>query len=99
ESAWLAESLYAVGRFEEAERRAQVAVDAVDHDLGRCAGLGALARVRAQQGRIEDAERMAREAVAYFAGTDYVPDRAGVILDLAEVLRLAGRPTEAIDAM
>ena len=95
ESAWLAESLYAVGRFDEAERRAQMAVDAVD-DLGRAAGQGALARVRARQGRFQEAEAMAREAVAYFAGTDYSTDRTWVLMDLAEVLRLAGRPDEAI---
>jgi class 3 adenylate cyclase/tetratricopeptide (TPR) repeat protein len=95
ESAWLAESLYAVGRFDEAERRAQVAADA-DDDLGRAAGQGALARVRARQGRFEEAEAMAREAVAYFAGTDYSTDRTWVLLDMAEVLRLAGRTDEAI---
>jgi class 3 adenylate cyclase/tetratricopeptide (TPR) repeat protein len=95
ESAWLAQSLYAVGRFEEAERRAQVAVDA-DDDLPRFVGMGALARVRAQQGRVHEAERMASEAVAYFAGTDYSADRTGVLMDLAEVLRLAGRPDGSI---
>ena len=99
ESAWLAQSLYAVGRFEEAERRAQAAVDAVDDALGRSAGLGALARVRAQQGRFDEAESMAREAASYLARTDYSTDRTWVILDLAEVLRLAGRPKEAVDAM
>jgi tetratricopeptide (TPR) repeat protein len=92
----LAQSLYALGRFDEAERRAQVAVDAVDDDLGRCAGLGALARVKAQKGHVDEAERMAREAVAYFAHTDYSTDRTWVLMDLAEVLRLAGRPDEAI---
>jgi tetratricopeptide (TPR) repeat protein len=99
ESAWLAESLVAVGRFEEAERRAQAAVDAVDDALGRSAGLGALARVRAHQGRFDEAESMAREAASYLARTDYSTDRTWVILDLAEVLRLAGRPKEAIEAM
>ena len=38
-------------RFDEAEQRAQVAVDATD-DLGRAAGQGALARVRAQAGAV-----------------------------------------------
>ena len=59
-SAWLAESLYALNRTDEAEQRAQVAVDATD-DLGRAAGQGALARVRARQGRFEEAEALARE--------------------------------------
>ena len=61
-----------------------------------CLGLGALARVRAQQGRVDEAERMAREAVEYFARTDYSTDRTFVLMDLAEVLRLAGRPEEAV---
>lgn len=95
-SAWLAQSLYALGRFEEAERRAQAAVDAVGDDLGRSAGLGSLARVRAQQGRVEEAERMAREAVDYFARTDYSTDRTWALMDLAEVLRLAERTDEAV---
>ena len=95
ESAWLARSLYLVGRFDDAERAAQVAVD-VEDDLTRCVGLGMLARVRARQGRLEDAERMANEAVAYFAHTDYSVDRTFVLMDLAEVLRLAGRTDDAI---
>jgi tetratricopeptide (TPR) repeat protein len=95
-AAWLSRSLYVLGRFEEAERMAQEAVDAVNDDLGRSAGLGALAKVRAQQGRVDEAERMAREAVEYFAGTDYSTDRTWVLMDLAEVLRSAGRSDEAI---
>jgi len=94
-SAWLAESLYALNRTDEAEQRAQVAVDATD-DLGRAAGQGALARVRARQGRFEEAEALAREGVAYFAHTDYSTDRTWGLMDLAEVLRLAGRSDEAI---
>jgi tetratricopeptide (TPR) repeat protein len=95
-SAWLAESLYAVGRYEEAEQRAEAAAAAVGDDLGRSAGQGALARVRARQGRVDEAERLAREAIAYFELTDYSTDRTWVLMDLAEVLRLAERPDEAI---
>ena len=97
ESAWLAQSLYAVGRFEDAERRAQAAVDAVDDDLGRCrragcarAGPGA-ARTRGRGGA--DGERGGRLLRA-----NRLLDRPHlvVLMDLAEVLRLAGRPEEAI---
>jgi tetratricopeptide (TPR) repeat protein len=95
-SSWLAQSCYALGRFDEAERRAQAAVDAVDDEFGRSAGMGALARVWAQRGRAEEAERMARDAVAYFERTDYGVERTTALLDLTEVLRLAGRPGEAI---
>jgi hypothetical protein len=88
-----------MGRFEEAERRALTAVEAIDDDLGRCVGLGALARVRARQTRMDEAERMAREAVAFFEHTDYSTDRTGVLMDLAEVLGLAGRREESISTM
>jgi len=39
---------------------------------------------------------LAREGVAYFAHTDYSTDRTWGLMDLAEVLRLAGRSDEAI---
>ena len=95
-SAFLAQTLYAVGRFDDAERRALVAVDAVDDDVARYAGMAVLASVLARRGQLEEAERMSREAVAYFEGTEYSIDLAAVLMDLAEVLRLAGRPEEAV---
>lgn len=42
---------------------------------------------------------MAREATAFFEGTDYLTDHATVLLDLAEVLRISGRTPEAADAV
>ncbi|MGH3034776.1 MAG: hypothetical protein ACRDON_09520, partial [Gaiellaceae bacterium] len=44
---------------------------------------------------LERAEALAREAVELAEQTDYVLFHADVLLDLAEVLRLAGRPDEA----
>jgi class 3 adenylate cyclase/tetratricopeptide (TPR) repeat protein len=95
-SAFLAQSLYALERFDEAEHRARVAVDAVDDDWARFTGLGVLARVLAQRGHLEEAERMAREAVTHFEGTKLSIERTTVLMDLAEVLRLAGRPDEVV---
>ena len=92
----MAQSLYALERFDEAEDRAQVAVDAVDDDWARFTGMGVLARVLAQRGRLEEAERMAREAVTHFEGTKLSIERTTVLMDLAEVLRLAGRTDEAV---
>ncbi len=99
ESAWLAQSLYAVGRFDEAEQRARVAVDAVDDDWARYTGMGVQARVLAQRGRLEEAEQMAREAVTHFEGTKLSIERTTVLMDLAEVLRLARRPREAVSTV
>jgi len=56
------------------------------------------ARVRARRQSIEDAEQLAREAEAIAAGTDFLVLHTGALLDLAEVLELAGRPKEAIVA-
>ena len=95
-SAWLAQSLDALERFDEAEHRARVAVDAVDDDWARFTGMGALARVLAQRGRLEEAEWMAREAVAHFEATKLSIQSTTVLMDLVEVLQLAGQVEEAI---
>jgi len=53
------------------------------------------ARIDAHRGNLDDAERLAREAVAMGEPTDMLVDRAGTHVDLAEVLVLAGRREEA----
>jgi tetratricopeptide (TPR) repeat protein len=50
------------------------------------------AKLLARRGDVEEAERLAREAMALAARTDYLDLRAHTSADLAEVLRLAGRP-------
>jgi tetratricopeptide (TPR) repeat protein len=49
----------------------------------------------ARRGGLDEAERLAREGVALAADSEYVGLHADVLLDLAEVLRLAGRSDEA----
>lgn len=56
---------------------------------------GVPARLLARRGRFEEAERLAREGVALAADSEFVVLHADVLLDLAEVLRLAGRSEEA----
>ena len=53
----------------------------------------------AQLGRLDEAEGFAREAVGYAEGTEYLGFHADALFALAEVLRLAGRPTEAATAL
>ena len=51
-----------------------------------------------RRGRLEEAEALAREGVALAADSEFVGLHADVLLDLAEVLRLAGRSEEAREA-
>ena len=49
----------------------------------------------ARLGRLEEAEALAKEAVGYAGGTQFLGYHADALTVLAEVLRLAGRPAEA----
>jgi class 3 adenylate cyclase/tetratricopeptide (TPR) repeat protein len=57
------------------------------------------AKVLAVRGALDEAIGLAREAAAIAAQTDFLNVRGDTLLDLAEVLRLAGRPHEAIPAL
>ncbi|MBA2331484.1 MAG: hypothetical protein H0V94_01670, partial [Actinobacteria bacterium] len=52
----------------------------------------------ARAGAFGEAERLAREAVAKAAGTDYLNLHGDALARLADVLRLAGRDGEAATA-
>jgi len=56
---------------------------------------GIPARLLARRGQIEEAETLARKGVALAADSEFVVLHADVLLDLAEVLELAGRSEEA----
>jgi siroheme synthase len=53
----------------------------------------------ARSGELEEGERLGREAVAIASATDVLQLRAQALADLAEVLRLAGRPRESAAAL
>jgi class 3 adenylate cyclase/tetratricopeptide (TPR) repeat protein len=53
------------------------------------------ATMLAKRGELEEAERLAREAVNWSQRTDFLNWRGDVLLDLAEVLRAAAKPDEA----
>src|SRR5207247_1755156 len=59
---------------------------------------GVRAKVLARRGEAEPAEKVAREAVAIVERTDSVSSHAKVLIDLAEVLCLAGRGSDAAAA-
>jgi predicted ATPase len=79
---------------EVAERSATPGV--ADEDVG---WRRVRAKLLARKGDREEAERFARQATALAAMTDLLDDRAQTLADLAEVLRLGGRPEESTAAL
>ena len=96
-AALLARVLHARGRADEAAALVgEVAATASERDLWSQVLLALTgARLAATDGRIAEAEQRAREAVEVVEGTDLLDLRGDALLDLADVLRLAGREEEA----
>jgi tetratricopeptide (TPR) repeat protein len=97
----LAQALYALDRLEEAEAWAGRAAElgASDDAFTQMLWRQVRAKVLARRGQHAEAERLAREAVAVCEVTDMLDAQADVYADLAEVLSLVGRPTEAAGAL
>ena len=97
----LAQAVYAQGRYDEAGELAREAErtarpnDVHSHIVWR----GTQAKVLAQRGDLETAELLAREAVAFAGESDFLHSHADALTDLAEVLKLAGRPGDAVAAL
>ena len=90
----LSQAQYAAGQFVEARRNAELAY-ADDVPMWQQLARGVLAKLLAREGQLNEAERLAREAVAYFAGTELLIDHAIALMDLAEVLHVASRSGDA----
>ncbi len=97
----LADALLAQGRGEEAAPLVDRAFEHLIEDDAEAQI--SLRRVRAlvlaEQGKLEEAERVAREAVARAARTDYLNVHGRALVGLATVLELAGKPDEAAGAL
>ena len=100
-SADLARVLYARGRLDGAEAFALISQEiSGPEDLYSHTGAGGiLAKVLAGKGELARAVELAEGAVATADRTDMLNMRADARADLAEVLRLAGRPGEARAAL
>jgi predicted ATPase/class 3 adenylate cyclase len=94
----LARALAAQGREDEALEQATLSGElAVRDDLyAQVERRGPLAAVLARRGELAEAERLAAEAVELGADSDMLGMQATALLDLAGVLRQAGRPGEAV---
>jgi class 3 adenylate cyclase/tetratricopeptide (TPR) repeat protein len=97
---YLAQAVCTQGRFEEAESLA-LTVEQLDPTGVAEVALARSVRAKAiaALGRMEEGELLARQAVALIDQTEFPVDRADMRMDLAEVLRLAGRPDEAAQAL
>jgi tetratricopeptide (TPR) repeat protein len=97
----LADSLYALGRDDEAlaltEEGEQATIEGdVDAQMHWQRVRG---KILARRGQHEDAVLLATKAVEVARSTDYLDLQGWALLDLAEVLQLTGRPEEAIPVL
>jgi tetratricopeptide (TPR) repeat protein len=97
-AAQLAHALYAQGRYEEAARQTRISEETAARDDYASQILWRTARAKAfaRQGRIAEAERLAREAVTLAEGTDDINMHGDALMALAEVVRVGKRPSEAV---
>jgi class 3 adenylate cyclase/tetratricopeptide (TPR) repeat protein len=97
-AAYLAESLYRQGRYDESGTFATFSADvAAPDDLAtQVLWRGVSAKLLARRGELEAAERIAREAVEMSRrADDPIDDQANALIDLGQVLRMAGKHNEA----
>jgi tetratricopeptide (TPR) repeat protein len=99
-AAFLARAVFSQGRVAEAEELAQrsAQLTAPGDLLTQVLWRGVQARVLATRGRLDDAEALAREAVALAERTDFLVYHGDALIDLAFILRDAGRTAEAAAA-
>jgi class 3 adenylate cyclase/tetratricopeptide (TPR) repeat protein len=89
------------GRFDEAEELARLGREAASADdwATQLMWRLTLSRVRAGRGDLQEAERLAREAIDLTHGSDYLHRTSSAWEDLAHVLELSGRKEEAVAAL
>jgi tetratricopeptide (TPR) repeat protein len=101
DAAMLAHALYDQHRLDEARTFAELsrAASADDDVMSHYLWKSALAKVSARESDDATALRLAEEAVAITAQTDYLADHGDRLVDLAEVHILAGRRDDALAAL
>jgi tetratricopeptide (TPR) repeat protein len=97
QAALLSQVVLAQGRIDEAEELTRTSEEsgATDDLATQVVWRGARARVLSAKGEHGEAEALAREAASLSAETDDVNMRADTLIDLAHVLRAAGRSEES----
>ena len=97
---YLAEVLYRQERYEESGTFAAFSAEvaAADDLATQVLWRGVSAKLLARQGKLGEAERVARAAVHMMRSADDPIDQANALMDLGEVLRIAGRHDAAARA-
>jgi len=95
---FLSHALYAQGEFDESSRFSRTCEElaAPDDAPSQMLWRRSRAKLSAHEGDLQRAEGLAREAVRVGARTDMVNQHADTLVDLAEILALAGRREEAL---
>ena len=93
----LAQALLELGRDDEAEQWLDRARESTpsEEPLPQMLSRRVRGKLLARRGEFEEGERLAREAVALGEETDMLNAQAGALIDLAEVLALAGQDARA----
>jgi class 3 adenylate cyclase/DNA-binding winged helix-turn-helix (wHTH) protein len=96
-AAYLAQALLAQRRDEEAERFARLSDELATADdlLTQVLWRGVLARTLVGRDSLEEAEEIARDAVALSERTDFITHKGDALVDLAIVMSQAGHPEQA----
>jgi DNA-binding SARP family transcriptional activator len=99
-TATLAETEYSSGRYDEALSLARAADEAAvaDDVIVQSAWRRVCAKALARTGAHRDAHRLARAATELLEPSDWLSEKGGALLDLAEVLDLGGLEQEALVA-
>jgi tetratricopeptide (TPR) repeat protein len=97
----LGEIVYAQGRYDEALQLSEFAESiTIEGDMDADVRWRQLrAKALARAGRHDEAEAFATQAVRIVAATEYLGLHADTLMSLAEVRRLAGRTSEAAEAV
>ena len=97
----LARAVYAQDRLDEALDLTLAAEELSDPEdvVSQAYWRSVRARVFARTGRLDEGMKLAREAVTILNATDILARRADALIDLAEILELAGRGEDARSAL
>jgi class 3 adenylate cyclase/tetratricopeptide (TPR) repeat protein len=95
---WLAHCLYQLERYDEADECAALCERSAAKSwvAAQVVWRGARAKLLARGGDVGAGEALAREAVELALRTDRADTQTDALMDLAEVLRLAGRDADAV---